>query len=199
MNIFYRLGQKLYVNITNACPCACVFCIRDTTNSVGDAESLWLSHEPSLDEILTAFNKRSDIKQVTEIVFCGYGEPLERANDVIEICKYIKSTYPTLPIRINTNGLVKLINPDFEISKLAVVDSVSISLNADDAEEYMRLVNPRFGEPSFEALLEFSKAVSEFTEVTLTVVEDVLSPERVERCKAIAESLNLPLRIRTMM
>ena len=28
MNISYEIGDKLYLNITNKCPCNCTFCIR---------------------------------------------------------------------------------------------------------------------------------------------------------------------------
>ena len=193
MDIFYRLGQKLYVNITNKCPCACVFCIRDLTDSVGDAKSLWLTNEPTIEEITTAFRSRTDLNQVTEIVFCGYGEPTERGEILFETCKLIKHH----PIRINTNGLARLINPNFNMRNLSAVNSISVSLNADDAEEYMRLVNPRFGINSYQEVLDFAKAATEYTKVTLSVVQSHLSPERVERCKSIAAGLGLPLRIRT--
>ena len=194
MTIFYRLGAKLYVNITNKCPCACIFCIRGLTDGVGDAESLWLEHEPSMAEIKADFNKRSDLSEVTEIVFCGYGEPMERADDVIEITRYIKER-TNLPVRINTNGLVRLINPDFEIKNLAIVDSISISLNADDAEEYNRVTRPRFGVTAYSELLEFAKAAKAYTTIAFSVM-DVLSPERIKNCQSIARELNTTLRVR---
>lgn len=199
MTIFYRLGQKLYINITNKCPCACTFCIRNYTNTVGDAHSLWLDKEPTIDEIKSNFLSRKDINQIDEIVFCGYGEPMERAEDVIDICTFIKSEYPSKPVRINTNGLVRLINSDFIVSKLAIADSVSISLNADDANEYVRLVNPRFGAKAFDELLNFAIAAKEHTNVVLTVVDSCLSEERVENCRQLANKLGLPLRLRSTM
>ena len=197
MTIFYRLENKLYINITNACPCACAFCIRNQTSSVGDAQSLWLTHEPTVDDIKHAFNMRQDLDQVDEIVFCGYGEPMMRANDVINISAYIK-TKIDLPVRVNTNGLVKLIDPNFIISRLKIVDSISVSLNADDADEYCRLVNPCFGVSSYKALLDFVEEAKEFTAVTLTVLED-LAPERIENCRKLARELGLPLRVRSYM
>ena len=198
MTITYILGRKLYLNITNACPCACVFCIRNYSDSVGDAESLWLEREPTLDEIKAAFESRSDLNQVDEIVFCGYGEPFERADDVIQIAEFIKARYYYTPLRINTNGLVRLINPTFDISRLAIANSVSVSLNADDAEEYMRMTNPRFGIVAYSEMLEFVKIARNFTNVTLTVV-DTLSPERLENCYRLADSLKLPLIVRSII
>ena len=195
MTIFYKLGNKLYINITNRCPCECVFCIRNLADSVGEADNLWLEREPTLEEIKKAFEACSLIN-IDEIVFCGFGEPMERADDVIEITKYIKKA-TLLPIRINTNGLVKLINPDFNISDLSVADSVSISLNANDADKYMRLINPRFGHCAFDSLLVFAKEAQLYTSVILTVVEGTISPESVQKCHQLAKSLNLPLRVRS--
>jgi len=197
MSIFYRLGNKLYINITNDCPCACVFCIRNQTNSVGDAENLWLAHEPAVNEIKYAFDIRQDLGEVDEIVFCGYGEPMMRADTVVAVSAYIK-TKVNLPVRINTNGLVKLIDPSFEVSRLKIIDSISVSLNADDADEYFRLVNPTFGIQSYDALLDFIKEVKEFTAVTLTVLED-LAPNRIENCRQLAHELGVPLRVRSYM
>jgi len=199
MTIFYRLGQKLYVNITNACPCACVFCIREYADGVGSGSSLWLEREPTFDEIKSAFETRKDLDEIDEIVFCGFGEPMERASDVVEICKFIKAASPRfIPIRINTNGLVRLIAPAFDISALAVVDSVSVSLNSDDPQEYMRLVNPRFGIESYQAMIDFAVAAKDYTHVMFTVV-DTLEPWRIENCRVLADSLGIELRVRSFM
>jgi len=161
---------------------------------VGDAESLWLEREPTLEEIKLAFDERQDLHEVSEVVFCGYGEPMVRADDVIEMTEYIKRK-TNLKVRINTNGLVKLLVPSFEVSKLAVVDSISVSLNADDAEEYMRIVNPQFGLISFGAMIDFVKEAKKYTDVALTVM-DILSIEQIENCHHIAEGLGMPLRVR---
>ena len=50
-NIVYTYGKQIYLNITNACPCNCVFCVRNNTDGLGDMGSLWLEHEPSFEEI----------------------------------------------------------------------------------------------------------------------------------------------------
>ena len=199
MNYYYRLGSNLYVNITNLCHCDCLFCIRGRTNSVGDAESLWLSHEPSLQELMDAFdNRKKEHKEaIGEVVFCGYGEPLERADVACLLARHIKNSF-SHPIRLNTNGLVGLIEPSFELGRLSVFDRVSISLNADTSEEYLRITRPSFGQGSFEAMLEFAKTVSEITNVQFTVVE-TLEPLRQKRCEGIAEKLGIPLVVRSLM
>jgi len=193
MTIFYKLHDKLYVNITNACSCSCVFCIRKGGDGVGDADSLWLEREPSLDEIKEAFDKR-DLDGVSEVVFCGYGEPLERADITVSVCEYIKSKC-ALPVRLNTNGLAELINPGFDISRLAVFDAVSISLNAADEDAYLKITRPKFGAGAYQAMLNFSLKVKKYTDVTFTAV-DIIGQAQVEACVKIAESMGIPLRIR---
>jgi len=193
MIIFYTLYGKLYVNITNACSCACIFCIRKGGEGVGSANSLWLLREPSLDEIKAAFDAQN-LDAISEIVFCGYGEPMERASAVIKTCEYIRSKC-SLPIRLNTNGLVRLIEPDFDMSNLRLFDSVSISLNADDKEEYLRVTKPRFGEKAYYEMLDFAQDAKEFTDVGFTVV-DIIGGERIENCQKIAQSMGIPLRVR---
>ena len=201
MTIVYKLGNKLYLNITNACPCACVFCLRETQSGVGDAASLWLEREPSVDEIKAALDAYN-FDGINEIVFCGYGEPMERAGVVIEISRYVKSSAfleknkPALPVRINTNGLVLLLWPDFDVGQLAVVDTVSISLNADDAAEYNRVSRPKFGESSFGELLRFAREARAVTHVVFSVVEGTMSDERLENCMRIADEMGVGFRLR---
>ena len=200
MTIAYKLGSKVYLNITNICPCSCVFCLRETQSGVGDAASLWLEREPSIDEIKSTLDAYP-FEGINEIVFCGYGEPMERADVVLEVSRYIKlelfaqKNKPAPPVRINTNGLAYLMSPGFDVSRLAVVDTVSISLNADDSAEYMRVARPRFGVQSYDALLNFAKESSAYTNVVFTVVEG-MSQERLENCMRIADDLGVSFRLR---
>ena len=108
MTLLYPIGKSLYVNITNLCCCKCVFCVRDITDSVGGSDSLWLDHEPTMDELKAELEK-FDLDDYEEVVFCGYGEPLMRINEVVEFATYIKSK-KDIKIRINTNGLADLIH-----------------------------------------------------------------------------------------
>ncbi|MCL2406889.1 MAG: TatD family nuclease-associated radical SAM protein [Defluviitaleaceae bacterium] len=193
MTIFYRLFDKLYVNVTNRCSCACIFCIRDGGDGVGDANSLWLEREPTLEEIKTAF-LATDYTDCTEIVFCGYGEPMERADVVIETAKYIKGK-ASLPVRLNTNGLAQLIKPDFDMAALIVFDTISISLNAPDEDEYMRVTQPAFGKAAFGAMLQFAKEAARFSVVVFTVL-DILTLQQIEHCREIASAHGGKLKIR---
>jgi len=207
MTIVYRLGNKLYLNITNACSCDCIFCLRNHQDSVGDAESLWLERNPTLEEIKAAIDVWifGDTPSVAdEIVFCGYGEPMMRADDVIEISHYIKrkhsSSYeePAPEVRLNTNGLAFLMCPGFDTERLSIIDTVSISLTADDAKEYMRLARPHYGIESFESVLHFAREAKAYTRVVFSVVEGTISPQRIENCKRIAQDIGVELRVRGM-
>ena len=71
----------VYVNLTNRCPCACTFCLRQT-KVMSESHTLWLKEEPTVDEIMKEFQKY-DLDDFSEVVFCGFGEPLERVDEVI--------------------------------------------------------------------------------------------------------------------
>ena len=127
MTIFYEFDGKLYANITNKCPCACTFCIRKNSDGVAGSGSLWLEHEPDFNEIKEAFDG-FDKTGLSELVFCGYGEPMMRAELLLKTAEYVKEK-TNMIIRVNTNGLIPFMNPDFDISLLKYkIDKVSIIL-----------------------------------------------------------------------
>ncbi len=194
--IFYKFEGKMYINITNGCPCRCIFCIRNNADTISDNDSLWLEHEPDFDEIVAAF-EAFDKTGITEAVFCGYGEPMVRADMVVRTAEYIKKN-SKLNVRLNSNGLVKLIHPDFDLNSLrGVIDSVSISLNAPDAKRYNEVTRPSFGESAFDVMLDFAKQMKNICgKVGFTVV-DVITPDEIERCRTLSQQLEIPLRVRT--
>ncbi len=195
MTIAYAAGSNLYVNITNKCPCSCTFCIRQNGDGVYGSDSLWLEHEPSVQEIIDALEK-ADFKKYDEIIFCGYGEPTERIECLAEIADYIKKNSDK-KIRLNTNGLSDLIHgKDTAYMLENRVDTVSISLNAGTIEEYLKVTRPRFGEPSFEAMQKFATDCKKYvTNVAFTVV-DVIGEDEINAAKSLSEKLGVPLRIR---
>ena len=68
MNILYQVHNNLYVNLTNRCPCACTFCLRQTMDSVAaDDATLWLEHEPEVEEVIAEFDK-FDMSVYDEVV-----------------------------------------------------------------------------------------------------------------------------------
>ena len=87
-NFVYRYGDNLYVNLTNKCCNDCTFCIRNNGDGIGDSGDLWLSREPSSDEVIEAIKRHGEY---VELVFCGYGEPTYKTKEM--------SMPPVLPIR----------------------------------------------------------------------------------------------------
>ena len=194
-DIIYTFENQVYLNITNACPCRCTFCIRNNGDSVGEATTLWFEHSPSIEEIKAEIDKFDFENYNNSITICGYGEPTCALNNLIDACKYLREK--GVKIRLNTNGLSDLINKRETAKEICeVVDSVSISLNAPTAEKYNEVTRPSFGEKSFDAMLKFAKECKEYgTPVKLTVV-DVISKEDIEDCKKLCEGIDIPLRVR---
>lgn len=197
-DVFYKYGDGLYANITNKCPCRCEFCIRDMVDSLGTADSLWLKREPTPEEIKELLDQW-DLSRFRELVFCGYGEPTERLDDLLETAAYAKEKAPHLKVRINTNGLSDLINKEDTTGKLAgIIDAVSVSLNAASAEKYQALCHPRFGIESYDAIQDFTERVKKTVpDVTMSVVSGTIPDEDIPICRDIAEKkLGVKFRVR---
>ncbi len=196
MTLAYPVEDKLYINLTNRCPCACTFCIRNNGDGAYGSDPLWLEREPTLTEMKNAIREMNPEK-FTEVVFCGYGEPTEALELLCGAADFVKENYPGIPTRINTNGLSDLINkkptaPLFE----GRFDTVSISLNAGTKEEYLRVTRPKFGEESFEAMQKFALDCKPYVKKVMFTVVDVIPAEEIEAAKALAERLGIYLRIR---
>lgn len=195
MTILYPVGDKLYINLTNRCPCACVFCIRNNADGVYGSDSLWLETEPSEERILAEFDK-FDLTKYTEFVFCGYGEPLERLDTVITVGKYLKSV-SAKPVRVNTNGLSDLIHEKPTAHLLqGAVDVVSISLNAGTPAEYLRVTQSCFGARSFDAMLKFAADCKKNLPKVIFTVVDVISKDELAGCREISSRMGIELRVR---
>lgn len=196
MTIFYKFEGKMYINITNGCPCDCIFCIRKNGDSIEDNDSLWLEHEPNFEEICAAF-EAFDKMGISEAVFCGYGEPTVKVDLLIDTANYIKQN-SSMKIRVNTNGLVRLIHKDFDINRFkGLIDSFSISLNAPNAVRYNEVTKPVFGEKAFDEMLSFAKDVKSLGIKTAFTVVDVITPEEIHECEILSEKLGIPLRVRS--
>lgn len=149
-----------------------------------------------MQEVCDNINKW-DLSKYDEVVFCGFGEPTERLDDLLEIAKYIKSK-SNIKIRINTNGLADLIQNESTAPKLkGIIDVVSVSLNTTNKEDYLKVVRPKFGIESFDAMLKFTKECTAYVPtVIMTVVDVVTSKEDQEICRKICESLGATFRVR---
>lgn len=196
MTITYVIGDKLYMNLTNKCPCNCTFCIRNNGDGAYGSDSLWLEHDPSFEEIMNDI-KKYRLADYKEIVFCGFGEPTCRLDVLINTARAFKSMENCPPLRLNTNGLSDLINNKSTSGTLGeIFDTISLSLNAGTKEEYMKVTRPRY-DNAFEAMQEFAaECVKTSAEVVMTVV-DVIPPEQIKAAEDICHKIGAEFRVRS--
>jgi len=190
--ITYPIRNSLYLNITNRCTSACTFCVRYYTDFV-KGHNLRLREEPTADQLIKEIG---DPKRYDEIVFCGYGEPLLRLDVVKAVAAEVKRLGGR--VRIDTNGHANLIHKRNVLPELAgLVDAVSVSLNAHNAEVYGKLSQPQFGAPAYEAVKAFIREAKKYIpDVTATVV--TAPGVDVEACKKIVDELGAKFRVREL-
>lgn len=189
------IKNNIYVNLTNRCPCSCTFCLRQT-KEMTEQNSLWLKREPSVDEVIAEFEKL-DISKYNEVIFCGFGEPTERLDDIILIAKYLKKRRAEILIRINSNGLSDLVN-NKETAPLfkGLVNTMSISLNASNAEEYYRLTRSKFGIKSYKEMQKFAVSCKKYIPNVVFTVVDCIGEDEINACQKVCNNLGITLRVR---
>lgn len=196
MTILYAVKNNLYVNVTNRCPCSCTFCIRNNGDGAYGSDSLWLEREPTRDEIISAFSAYGDLSKFDEVVFCGYGEPMERAEDIAAVGRFVKEKYGKIT-RLNTNGLGDKINGRPTAALLeGAFDIVSVSLNSYSREAYNAVTRPKWDD-AFEAMLAFASECKKYVGRVMFTVVDVIPDGDIEKCRELSDKLGIELRVRT--
>lgn len=184
--ITYEYGENLYVNPTNRCNLSCEFCVRRNGATALSQHDLWLTREPTREEILASIESR-DLSRYRQLVFCGFGEPSYRMEDICWVIDALKAKGKKIFTRMDTNGTGSLINgrdiaPDFA----GRFDMVSVSLNTDTAEKYEALCHPQ--QPgAFQAMKDFTREVRRYVPRVMMTVVDTISPEEIEACRRICE------------
>ena len=193
-DIVYTYRGKVYLNITNRCPCRCTFCIRSNGDGLGSAHTLWHKTDPTAEEITKAIEE-FDFSDFPEVTFCGYGEPTCSLDHLLASARYVKEK-TGLPIRLNSNGLGNLYHKRDIVPELAtVIDSVSISLNAPNAEEYDKVTRPSFPN-AYAAMLDFAEECGRLMKHTQLSIVDVLPQEDIDACQKIADERGVHLKVR---
>lgn len=193
--LVYELDKKIYINLTNRCTNECIFCLRQDKDDVCGQE-LWLDSEDFTSEDVIEQLKKFNLS--SEVIFCGYGEPMLKFEVLRQVAKYIKETYPKIKIRVNTNGHANFIYKKNVVPELVgLVDEFSVSLNASNSEEYDELSQPKFGN-AYEEVKKFIKCSADAGIETVASIVDGYKGRRldVEKCREIAESLGAKLRVR---
>lgn len=187
----YKLGNSLYINVTNRCNADCVFCRRKEDPFLrGYNLGMKKSEEPGADAYIKEIG---DPKQYDEIVFCGYGEPTIRWDLVKEIARYVKELGGKT--RLNTNGHGNFINRrDITPEMKGLIDVVSISFNTFNPGQYAEIM--RVDELHFYEMLDFAKKSKQFVEkVVMTVVDfDEIEIEKAK--KVVEEEIGAEFRVR---
>lgn len=169
--ITYRKGagelfhRSFSVNITNLCPNSCVFCIRNMSDGWNKGDDLFSGGEPTSDEISVAvaqaLDETTEFGPIIKVRVCGYGEPLLFPDRVKAVARQVKSYDDRIEVELITSGwpiyyAYEEISGRHEIqlkSNFSVADAidelvdagidwVSVSLNATDEAEYVRIVRP---------------------------------------------------------
>ena len=195
-DIIYTFEGSPYFNITNKCPCSCGFCVRDKKDVVGEAKKMWHDKQPEFADVKAAIDA-FDWQDYNEAVFCGYGEPTNALDLLLEAAEYMKKTHPAVKLRLNTNGLSDLINGKSTAALICKnIDSVSVSLNEMTSEKYDKITRNIFPGRAFDALLKFTgDCVKCGADVRMTVV-DIISAEDIEKARKICESTGAKFRVR---
>ena len=195
-SIVYWLGNNLYLNITNRCSNNCYFCIRNFKDGIGGF-NLKLSREPSVNEVISELQNIINLKNWREIVFCGFGEPMENLDCILEVCRWVGCYYGKITsIRIDTNGQGFLINKGRDVIrelKEVDVDKISVSLNAHDKKTYDQICRPLF-DHAFESVLDFIEEARNMFEVEVTAL--ALPEVDILKIEKFARKMNVKFRLR---
>ena len=198
----YVLDGKIYINLTNRCTNECIFCLRNDKDNVC-GQKLWLDDEnfdasDVIEQLNIKVNELLTTHPFTEVIFCGYGEPMLKLDILKGVASYIKGHYPNVKIRVNTNGHANYVYKKNVIPELKnLVNEFSVSLNGTNKFEYDEYSRPKF-EEAYDEVKKFIKACSD---ENITVVASVVEGYKgkhldLGKCEQIAQSLGAKLRVR---
>lgn len=202
--IVYRFKNALYINLTNRCPNACVFCIKTTFAMRFHQYNLNLcGQEPSAQQVLAELYKGIQEQPVEEVVFCGYGEPTMRLPVLLEIAQTLKDKIKSgqlkpFGIRLNTIGLGNIVHGRDITGDLAkVLDKINISINSPYKEEWAALVRPKqeYAKDGYESVLDFILLCAQKMDNVIVSVVDKQNVD-IKKTKELAESLGAKLYVR---
>jgi TatD DNase family protein len=177
----YKIGNSLYINVTNRCNADCFFCTRKSDAMI-DGYNLKMAKddEPGAEKYIEEI---VDPKNYNEIVFCGYGEPTIRWDVVKKIAEYVKAKGGIT--RLDTNGHGSFINKrDITPEMKGVIDIVSISINTHDPIKYAEIMRVEKG--MFNEMINFamnSKMYVERVIMSVVSIDDI----DIEKAKQLVE------------
>lgn len=218
-NVAYSMpGQphRLFLNVVYACPNACTFCV----DFVGDTffgQDLKTGRATTSSELVAAYRQVSDERPISEVYFCGIGEPLLRYDTIVEAARGIRrSGGPALTMALNTSGTFYAFRKQLDFVKY--FDLLQVSLNAESAEKYELICRPKI-KNSFLTLIQFLRDLRRYldsscaqTRVELTIVDtsegntmpdyahlDLGPAPDLDACHRLACELGFPLKVKSLI
>ena len=192
----YWMDNTLYLNITNKCSNSCYFCLRRFKQGVGGF-NLKLSGDPPVAKITTELSEVLYTRSWDNLVFCGFGEPTERLDVLLEVARWIKLHYGRqMQIRLDTNGHGYSLNTGINLVnelKIAGVNKVCVSLNAGDKETYMEICKPTIPN-AYEVVLDFICKAKLVLDVEVTAVR--LPEVDLAKVQAVVDNLGVKFKVR---
>ena len=197
-NLVYLLDGKIYINLTNKCTNACIFCIRSLKDDVC-GKNLWLKDENiSSNDVIEQLKPL--LKGEKEVIFCGYGEPTLKLDILKEVAKFVKDNYKDVKIRLNTNGHANFIyKRDITPELVGLIDEISVSLNSATEGQYKELTQPNLAcETPLKEVKDFiKKSVDSGIPTVASVVKGYKNFEiDIEKCEKISKDLGATFRVR---
>ena len=200
----YRFKNALYINLTNRCPNACVFCLKNPFAMQFEGYNLNLSGaEPGARQVLEEIYAGIKEKPVEEVVFCGYGEPTMRLDVLLEVSAALKQKIaagelPAFKIRLNTVGLANIVHGRDVTGDLAkVIDSINISINSPGKKEWLAQVRPapQYADKGYESVLDFIRlSAQKINDITISIVDE--QGADAKKAEELALSLGAKFRVR---
>lgn len=205
--IVYRYNKGLYVNLTNRCPTACSFCVKNTWKMDYRGSDLDLRGvEPSPGEVIALAKEQWAAQPFEELVFCGFGEPTMRLEALLACARLIRNGRAepiprNVRIRLNTNGLANAVWGRNVVPEMkGLIDSVHVSLNTSDPAQWGALMRPMdpWKAGGFEKVKEFIREASLLLpEAFATAVES--EGVDIEKFKTLALQLGADPRVRPLL
>jgi len=191
--IGYTLKGSRYLNVTNRCSLRCGFCPKFNGSWDVEKHNMRLLHEPTVQELLEAAGNPQDYD---EVVFCGMGEATMRLDVVLEAARLLRERGAKL--RLNTSGVANIEYGRNVAPELAQwIQSISVSLNAQNEEVYNMHCRPRL-EGTYASMLAFIQYAKEAgADVTITAV-DGLHGVDIAACEAMAQEMGVKFRRRVL-
>jgi len=187
--------ETVYVNLTNACTNSCVFCLREQKDDVCGS-NMWHDDNYTLEDIIEQFHKY--VPTPKNVVFCGYGEPFLKKDMMKQFAQYLRSNYPEIKIRVNTNGHANAIyKTNIAEEFRGLLDEASISLNSDNAEQYNEICQPKIKD-AYEAVKDFLKCCNNAGIKTYASIVTGFDEREIniQNCETIARELGAEFRNR---